>query len=59
MILFNIRESDLIVCNRSKKADAKGEPPVTANFIDYKAFLSDYFTLATPKDEDQENGGTN
>ena len=35
MRLFNIREADLIACNRSKQADAKGEAPMTANFIDY------------------------
>ena len=48
MRLFDIREADLIACNRSKEADAKGEPPITGECIDYYQYLRKYFTLASP-----------
>ena len=48
MKLFDIREADLVACNRSKVAEAKGESPVTGQSIDYYQYLRPYFTLASP-----------
>jgi len=48
MELFEIKEADLIACNRSKLGDAKGEAPNTGNYIDYNKWLKKYFTLSAP-----------
>ena len=57
MRLFNVREADLIACNRSKEAEAKGVAPNTGNFIDYNKWLRKYFTLSAPNinKEDSES----
>ena len=46
MRYYGITEEDLIACNRSKVADAKGELPNPAHLIDYDGLMRPYLTLS-------------
>ena len=48
MELFDIREADLVACNRSKQAEAKGEKPMNNKHQHYHTHLRKYFTLTSP-----------
>ena len=54
MKIFQIREEDLVACNRSREGESKGEAPGTGNFIDYQKYLRKYFNIATPTINEDE-----